>query len=356
MIQQRQQEILEAERDGLRAIVSLAGRVQPMLELIQRMVVKHKLSRCAADLTTKAVSDKAKEFASKAVTATLRDALNAEIGTLGMAHLRVKLDERVEHGKHKHKLVLDLPKPAKLKLNDVLSEGEQRALAIASFLAELSLAGHKGGIVFDDPVSSLDHYRRSQVAHRLVAEAKHRQVVVFTHDTVFLGEVRDAVERTGVNHRICHLEWENGYPGNVCDGLPWEHQSYKERLDHLDREQRALEKSWPAYPSASHRLQMRDHYECLRATIERSIQDVVFNGVISRYRDWVRVNKLRDVAGLTREECAEIMRLDRACSDVIEAHDHASAKNAPVPDPTQLSQDIASLRAVIQSILARRPK
>lgn len=272
-----------------------------------------------------------------------------------MGHLRVKLVERVERGSTRHKLVLDIAKPSKQKLSEILSEGEQRALAIASFFAELSLAGHKGGIVFDDPVSSLDHHRRTHVAHRLVAESKDRQVVVFTHDTVFLGEIRGAIEQTGVGNRICHLEWASGRPGNVCESLPWEHQSYKERLDCLDKGQSALSRAWSPYPNESQRSQMRDQYDLLRATIERVVQDIVFNGVIDRYRDWMKVGKLQGVAGFTPDECSEIMRLHKKCSDVVKAHDHSSSKNSPVPDPTQLAQDIAGLRAVIQSILARRP-
>ena len=86
----------------------------------------------------------------------------------------------------RHKLVLDLP--VTKKLDEILSEGEQRAIALGSFLAEMHLANHLGGIVFDDPVSSLDHYRRKDVARRLVDEAKIRQVIILTHDTVFLGE------------------------------------------------------------------------------------------------------------------------------------------------------------------------
>lgn len=42
------------------------------------------------------------------------------------------------------------------------------------------------GIVFDDPVSSLDHMHREAVAARLAEEGKYRQVIVLTHDIAFL--------------------------------------------------------------------------------------------------------------------------------------------------------------------------
>ncbi|MDP3617342.1 MAG: AAA family ATPase, partial [Rhodoferax sp.] len=63
--------------------------------------------------------------------------------------------------------------------------GEQRCLSIAAFFAELSTADDPSGIVFDDPVSSLDFQWRGSVAQRLVEESKRRQVIVFTHDVVF---------------------------------------------------------------------------------------------------------------------------------------------------------------------------
>lgn len=84
-----------------------------------------------------------------------------------------------------YQLLLDVP--SAFKLEEILSEGEQRAIAIGSFLAELQLANHSGGIVFDDPVTSLDHDRREAVAKRIVEEsASGRQVIVFTHDVLFL--------------------------------------------------------------------------------------------------------------------------------------------------------------------------
>jgi len=351
---ERQKKILEAQRAELRSRANLSLRLEPVLSLIQRMKDKHKLIACGDDLKTRAISEKARELASQAVTAALRDALNTEFVSLGVERLKVRLNERVEHGRMKHKLVLDLPVTTAMRLDEVLSEGEQRAIAIGSFLAELRLSGHRGGIVFDDPVSSLDHHWRKKVARRFVQEAKGRQVIVLTHDTAFLGELRDEIEQQDVRHLMCHLEWMNDCPGHVSDGLPWEHQSYKERLDRLEKEQRRLEETWPTYPNEADRDRIRGQYDHLRATIERVIQDVAFNGVVQRYRDWIQVPKLNAVAGLEKSECTEITQLYKVCCDVVNAHDHSSPKNAPVPDAIQLGQDIGSLKQVIEAIIARR--
>lgn len=343
---------LSAERAELQARKALSLRRHPLLDLIKRMGLKAALTACKTDLRTKGVSDKAKEFASQAVTDPLRDALNDEFRTLGVGHVKTRLQGRVEQGKMKHKLVLDLP--VTRKLDEILSEGEQRVIAIGSFLAEMRLTGHKGGIVFDDPVSSLDHHWRQRVARRLVEEAKQRQVVVLTHDTSFLGELRDSIEQQGVSHLMHHLEWVNNSPGHVFDGLPWEHTSYKDRLDRHEKAQRALAKTWPSYPAEADRGNMRHEYDLLRATIERVIQDVVFNRVVQRYRDYVCVRDLNGVVGLERGEVAEIVRLYDHCNDVVSAHDPSSAKNASVPDPNEFAKDIQDLKAVIETIKNRR--
>lgn len=67
----------------------------------------------------------------------------------------------------------------------VLSEGEQKVLAMADFLAESRLAGITAPVIFDDPVSSLDHRRINEVAARIASLAEDNQVIVFTHDIFF---------------------------------------------------------------------------------------------------------------------------------------------------------------------------
>jgi energy-coupling factor transporter ATP-binding protein EcfA2 len=346
--------VLEAERAELRARTSLSLRSQAVQDLIHRMQIKAALNTCKDGVKTNAISVKTKELASQAVTATLKNALDKEFEALGVEHIKTKLVERAERGKMKLKLVLALP--VSTKLDEILSEGEQRAIAIGSFLAELHLSGYGGGIVFDDPVSSLDHDRRKKVARRLIEEAKKRQVIVLTHETVFLCELLDAIEQQHIECLMHHLEWMNGHPGHVIEGLPWEHMDYKERLKNLEIEQKQLEQSWPAYPNEQDRTKMRRQYSLLRATVERIIQDVVFNKVLLRYRDRISMDRLNDVVGFTEPEFKEIERLHKACCEVTDSHDPSSVKNDSVPNAKQLGIDIADVKQVVKAIKDRRKK
>lgn len=348
-----EREALEAERAELSARSHLAASEAALCDLLANMKRAHKLEQCREELKTRPISNKSKSLASKSITKALKNALEDEFIALNVTKVKLKLVDRIERGTVKHRLVLDLPTTC--KLDDVLSEGEQRAIAIGSFMAELSLANHDGGVVFDDPVSSLDHSRRRRVAQRLVAEAKCRQVIVFTHDTSFLGQLCDEIEAVDLPRQICSLEWAGDHPGKVQAGLPWSHQRYMERIDTLEKAQRQLERiPWPQYPSDDQVSQMATQYSRLRATIECVIQDVVFCGVIVRFRDWVNVRYLKDVGGLEPSEFEVISQLHKRCCQFTDAHDSPSEKDLTIPTAQELAADIQSLKDVVEAIKRRR--
>lgn len=341
------------KREELRARQSLSACLNAVLALIDRFKMRQTLKACEQDLKTRPISDKSKEFSSVAVTVALKNALDEEFKSLGIGHIQTKLKDRNDKGKIKHQLLLDLPTTNKLE--QILSEGEQRAIALGSFLAELKLANHACGIVFDDPVSSLDHLRRDRVAKRLAAGSKQRQVLIFTHDVVFLQQLRDQCEKLNVPPSLCRLEANGGFYGNVSEGLPWAHKSYGERIDFLEKAQKRFEKlPWPADPSEVLAREIIGQYNFLRATIERVVQDFVLNGTVQRFRDYIEVKNLGKVVGLEMADVDEISRLYQRCHDLVDAHDPSSAKDEPPPTPDELKQDIVDLQKLIQRIADRR--
>ena len=47
------------------------------------------------------------------------------------------------------------------------------------------------GIIFDDPVNSLDNDRKKQIAERLAFQTTLKQVIIFTHDLVFFYHIKN---------------------------------------------------------------------------------------------------------------------------------------------------------------------
>lgn len=135
------------------------SKVKPaVLEAISKFSHLEKLRKCLAAVRTNAITTKSTELTQEVVAKGLADVLNAEFKMLGVNELHVNLHAQSVKGKTNYKLVLQLPGTKRPMA--ILSEGEQRAIALASFLAEVKVGGGSGGIVFDDPVCSLDHRRR----------------------------------------------------------------------------------------------------------------------------------------------------------------------------------------------------
>ncbi|MBL8956861.1 MAG: AAA family ATPase [Myxococcaceae bacterium] len=83
------------------------------------------------------------------------------------------------------------------RLSAVLSEGEQKVIALADFLAEAMLRPEAAPIVFDDPITSLDQARVAHVVDRIAHLSEQRQVVVFTHDAKFAEALLQRVPGAG---------------------------------------------------------------------------------------------------------------------------------------------------------------
>lgn len=344
---------LRKEHASLSARKALSQCQKQVLSLLDSLKKKHALEACRSDLNTKPISLKSRELANAVVTSALKGALDEEFTNLGMGHIKTKLKERNAKGRILHQLVLDVPTISKVE--DVLSEGEQRAIAVGSFMAELALASHSSGIVFDDPVSSLDHKRRGLVARRLAAESLNRQVIVFTHDIVFLNQLQAECTALGVPPGLRFLERIGKHAGTIKEGLPWDHKNYKERIDCLEKAQKAFEKlPWPPEPHEELARQMIQQYSFLRSTIERVVQDFILNSTVRRFEDYIRVDNLNLVVGLEAAEVTEVQRLCIRCHGIVEAHDPVSARDSLPPTAEEFSKDIEALKAVIQTIKNRR--
>ena len=166
-------------------------------------------------------------FSDKHLTAAVQAHFDAERDHLDIAHLKVGLTRK--SGQTKAEFEVDPQSTIAKVPSDILSEGEQRALALAGFLTEVALTDGSGPIVVDDPVSSLDRDRGRRVAERLADEATRRQVVVFTHDIIFFNELCLAAEGRGIEPVTTALFSDKKRAGRIdpgaCLGRGWPSRS-----------------------------------------------------------------------------------------------------------------------------------
>ena len=157
-------------------------------------------------------------------------------------------------------------------LDDVLSEGEHRAVALACFLAEASYLLDATPVIVDDPVSSLDHIRRRHVANQLIALAKSRQVIVFTHDLVFYAELVSLAAERQIPLALHALRRAGGSAGEIDKGgEPWQMKHARSRLQFLEAERLPPLRKLFATNDPSYRDRAREVGELLRETWERVV-------------------------------------------------------------------------------------
>ena len=339
------------EREELRVRYQLQRQIKAVEAWFDRLKRKQSLLSLAKTLTTAHFTKKAKELFAGAVTQPLLNALNEEFNAIGVSKIRLKpsLSEKGEKSKVLVKLVIPAVKVTPLA--SVLSEGEQRAIAVASFLAELKVSGHTNAIVFDDPMSSMDVAFREAVAKRLANESKVRQVIVFSHDPVFVCQLRLASQDVGNACEFRYLESRVPHVGFVSDGLPWDSCSIESRIDRLEKEQKKLEKlPWPLYPTDEQKQEMRSVYDRLRASVEQFVRDKCLGGVIRRYDDYVRVENLKMVFALDQSLITRVLKLYSRCHKIVAAHDHTSAGIVGIPTDRDLKADIAEFRQLNEDV------
>jgi energy-coupling factor transporter ATP-binding protein EcfA2 len=335
----------EAARAALqKQFIDLDARVRlrqvkdAVLTAVNRLNHQANLTKCLSAVRTNAISLKASDLAEKIVSKELAEALNREFKTLGVAPLRVSLQSRSDKGKALHKLKLEMPQSR--SPTDILSEGEQRAVAIGSFLAEVGLSGGKGGIVFDDPVSSLDHRRRERVAKRLAIEAGQRQVIVFTHDIYFLCLLAEEAKLVGVPVITQSLTRRAEGYGVADPDLPFEGKNASKRIGALKAQYQSIAKLHKDGEEQEHHKQTVEAYFRLRMAWERAVEEVLLREVILRFRKGVETQRLAGVV-VDDDDYAQVHAGMTKCSNY--AHDKAVLGGIAVPDPDELLADITAL-------------
>jgi len=341
---------MEKELAELQARSQLSDLKAAALETVERFILSAKLSECHSAPNTTTISRKSTELTNTMATQEVASALSEELLALGVNGISVAMQPSSTKAKTTFKLVLKTESGALPQ--DILSEGEQRAIAIAAFLTEVRLAKGKGGIVFDDPVSSLDHARRERVARRIAAEALERQVVVFTHDIFFLNVLMDEAARLELAPKALTLNQTPEGFGVAEEALPFAGANVAQRVGMLRNKQVECARKQKNGDQAGYRLLARDLYNDLRMAWERGVEEVLLNGVVLRFRKGVETNRLKKVA-VEPEDVAAITAGMSRCSNYT-GHDGAPIANVAPPSPEEMEQDINALETWRKSVVNRR--
>jgi hypothetical protein len=302
-----------------------------------------KLTKCRELVSTKQASVQITALRRELVTAELETRILAEIETLDLTHLPFKVSDRSQSGQSY--FAVGLETPVSVENDRVLSEGEQRALALACFLGELGGDSIKNGLVIDDPVSSLDHVRVRRVAQRIVAEAaKGKQVIVFTHNLLFFNEVAEAAAQASpqvpVAKRIFSKSAAAGFGLISETDEPWIARKVTERITELRKKLAVIDKR-NDFDTDGYRSAAKDFYTDLRETWERLVEEVLLGKVIERFNTDVKTQSLSGVVVDDDDYKTVYWAMKRASER--SGHDMAAGRNVPVPKPDEMKADLKKI-------------
>lgn len=346
---------LKQELQELEARQTLGLNKEEVQRHVELLLKVKNYNEAIAATNLNAISARGKKIISAAITPELQRALKVELEKLGAGHLPLDTKPTRSDGEVVHKLTLTKGKlPKKTPLTAILSEGEQRVVAVAGFLAELKITEGACPIVFDDPVSSLDHKFQGKIARRLAEVAQTRQVIVFTHDIGFLIDLQDCAAELGTVKLAAQTIRRKGMvPGYSAQGHPWHAMKVTERTELL------LTKKLPKF-EALHGQDMTKYnpaaaevYGMLRETWEALVEDELLNKVVRRHSAAVKTTSLHEVE-VNTPDYRTIHFGMKKCSEWMTGHDKSKALDQDRPDPKELRADIDSLLQFRKTIADRK--
>jgi len=330
----------------------LNGQLDQMLDRRGRIVRRAHFLTLKASLGLAKISNKVTSIRRHVLTDSMTERLQKELSDLDLKQLPVGFFDKTEKGVSKGSV--SLTKGAqRLKNKDILSDGEQRALALACFLAEAEGISNNQGLIIDDPVSSLDEERIRKVARRIArAAANGRQIIVFTHNMFFISEIRDAAAEASVD-AAHHYVYRSPAPnfGIVANNqLPWELKPIKERLGIITTQISNLSNS---------EIDPEEYKNCvtrisalLRTSWERAVEEKLLQGVVKRYGRPVATQMLHSVE-VTDEDFKTVHFGMKRVSEW-SGHDNPEGAPLPPPKPDELQDEVDKLTAFVDKLNKRQ--
>lgn len=326
---------LDADMNTLNDKNILSSVIGPITTYREELKWLTKANKAISSLRTNGVTGKQGELFDKHVTGQYTKLFGDECKKLKVPG-SIQITQRNIKGQTLRRLQI-----LSTGVNKVLSEGEQRAACLADFLTEVQLNPSCCGVIFDDPVTSLDHERREHIAQRLVEEASKRQVIIFTHDIAFLHRLMAHAEKNNnPTYKVTTLRRFGGKIGIIEPDLPWVAQPTKKRIGYLKDKLVALQKIEKNGVQDEYNNAAKSWYGFLREGWERAVEERLFKGVVERFNPSVQTQRLKTLS----IEPQHLLDIETGMTDSSRwVHDAAAGLNPTMPDTAQAAQDLSKI-------------
>ncbi|MBA6417041.1 AAA family ATPase [Colwellia sp. 6M3] len=349
LILEKEQALAELESRKL-----VSDNKEIIIKNISRYVFENKLKAIEEITNTRQVTILANELSKATIIEPLVKCFEDELNKFGFDRFTVQVKTRGSSSQQLSKL--EIIEGSNNVVAEIASEGEQRCIAIACFMAEIIADGRRSAVIFDDPVNSLDHRWREDIGKRLVEESLVRQVVVFTHDIVFYKYLLECVDKTtGSSVKQIRLDRNRKHTGLVDNTPPWDALPIKARIGQLNAAYQTLEKVDRTGTELEYSQHSYGFYNLLREAWERLVEEKLFNNVVTRFGRSIqtqRITKLID--DITQADYDTIELGMSNCSTFFQGHDTATGLQQRPRKISEVKDDLDLIGNLLSGLNRRR--
>jgi hypothetical protein len=337
-----QLERLRTEITEARSTRALVDSAAAMRSEVGRLKLRAALQAARDGIETGSITREATGLTKKHVTKLVADQFALEAERLGLRRVTfAPAGGRKGVLTHKPGFVgATTPAP----VQKVLSEGELTALGLAGFLTEVEFEATKSAVVFDDPVTSLDHHIRETVAARLVDLAAKRQVVVFTHDIFFVIALKTIAETHQVSTFDRTISRRGEQPGICAENHPWTVQDVKTRITTLTIKLAELKRERSTLTDVEYEKRVAEFAGDLSETWERTVHVDVVSKVLDTSSGELKPKLFRVLGKVTPQDNAEFQACYGQASKWARRHDNHPGNIYVPPEPDVLENALNQLK------------
>jgi recombinational DNA repair ATPase RecF len=328
---------LDAETAKLRVLenrLTLRGVLPEVRTYVERAQWASRAAPLVNRITSvmRSITEQSKLASKELLDRDFERLFEAECGALRAPKVRLDFAGRKGQSARKKTLV-----PAH-RLSAILSEGEQKVIALADFLAEAALHRTTAPVVFDDPVNSLDYKRLRVVVDRIERLSATRQVIVFTHNIWFATELLSRFEDEKEHCTYYGVSEADGRTGFVLRGSHPRWDTVKELTGRINK---LVQEAGAATGEVQAAL-IENAYSHIRGWCEVVVEQELLQGVTQRYQPNVSMGRLEKIKVdkfiAVRDVIVPIF--DKACR-VITAHSQPLETLSVRPTLAELKKDWA---------------
>jgi len=305
---------------------------------IINLKVIERLNKHKNKLSTNSISRKTSEAREELVKHNFIDIFHKELAHLRKSKIKVDLNFGTVKGSSRVQQKIN----ANYNLSDILSEGEQKAIALAEYLTELQLDNSHSPVIFDDPVNSLDHHVIEDVAKRLLLLSEQRQVLICTHSVILFNSLMHQCGQPPFNtldKKFYNSKNQYGISGYIVEA--------DEEINGVTESIKAINKLFnPIDKTRQEEDIAAEGFAHLRAAIELCVENKIFRQTVRRYKKNIMLSAFVKVNGALLDTHKYMLNdiYDRCCGYIAAHSNPTEIGDRPTLDA--LTTDFESFKAI----------